>query len=132
MSKFIYVFLSLAALTSCANSYNIQGSSDVSMLDGHMLYLKVLQDNSMKNVDSCDVVHGQFHFTGSVDSTKVATLFMDDESIIPIVIEHGDISVKLDNTQQKVSGRERHQRQVVTGSTNHCSRPRQTHHIVHH
>ena len=104
MSKFIYVFLSLAALTSCANSYNIQGSSDVSMLDGHMLYLKVLQDNSMKNVDSCDVVHGQFHFTGSVDSTKVATLFMDDESIIPIVIEHGDISVKLYNTQQKVSG----------------------------
>ena len=104
MNKIIYILLSVAALTSCANSYNIQGSSDVSMLDGRMLYLKVIQDNNLKNVDSCDVVHGQFHFTGSVDSTKVATLFMDDESIIPVVIEHGDIVVKLDNAQQNVTG----------------------------
>ncbi len=104
MNRIIYILLSVAALTSCANSYNIQGSSDVSMLDGRMLYLKVIQDNNLKNVDSCDVVHGQFHFTGSVDSTKVATLFMDDESIIPVVIEHGDIVVKLDNAQQNVTG----------------------------
>ena len=57
--------LTLAALTSCANSYNIQGSSNVQMLDGRMLYLKVHNNNDLKNVDSCDVVHGQFHFTGN-------------------------------------------------------------------
>ena len=104
MNKIIYTILAMAALTSCANSYNIQGTSNVSMLDGRMLYLKVYNKDNLKNVDSCDVVHGQFHFTGSVDSAKMAILFMDDESIMPMVIESGEITVKLDNMNQKVSG----------------------------
>ena len=104
MNRIIYAILTLAALTSCANSYNIQGTSNVSMLDGRMLYLKVYSKDNLKNVDSCDVVHGQFHFTGSVDSAKMAILFMDDESIMPMVIESGEITVKLDNMNQKVSG----------------------------
>jgi hypothetical protein len=104
MNRIVYAILALAALTSCANSYNIQGTSNVSMLDGRMLYLKVYQQDNMKNVDSCDVVHGQFHFTGTVDTTRMAILFMDDESIMPMVIEGGDITIRLDNMQQKVSG----------------------------
>ena len=104
MNKIIYALLTLAALTSCANSYNIQGSSDVQMLDGRMLYLKVFKNSDLKNVDSCDVVHGKFQFTGTVDSTRMATLFMDDESIMPVVIERGEINIKIDNSQQKVSG----------------------------
>ena len=104
MNRIIYVLLTMAALTSCANSYNIQGSSDMQVLDGRMLYLKVFKNSEMKNVDSCDVVHGKFQFTGTVDSTKMATLFMDDESIMPVVIERGEISIKIDNQQQKVSG----------------------------
>ena len=104
MNKIIYALLTLAALTSCANSYNIQGSSDVQMLDGRMLYLKVFKNSDLKNVDSCDVVHGKFQFTGTVDSTRMATLFMDDESIMPVVIERGEILIKIDNSEQKVSG----------------------------
>ena len=104
MNKIIYALLTLAALTSCANSYNIQGSSDVQMLDGRMLYLKVFKNSDLKNVDSCDVVHGKFQFTGTVDSTRMATLFMDDESIMPVVIERGEIVIKIDNSEQKVSG----------------------------
>ena len=104
MNKIIYALLTLAALTSCANSYNIQGSSDVQMLDGRMLYLKVFKNSDLKNVDSCDVVHGKFQFTGTVDSTRMATLFMYDESIMPVVIERGEIVIKIDNSEQKVSG----------------------------
>ena len=104
MKRITYALLTLAALTSCANSYNIQGSSNVQMLDGHMLYLKVYNNNSLKDVDSCDVVHGQFHFTGTVDSTRMATLCIDNEGILPIVIESGDINVRIDNMQQRVSG----------------------------
>ena len=62
MSRILYALLAFATLTSCANSYNIQGSSNVSILDGRMLYLKVYNDGELKNVDSCEVVHGQFHF----------------------------------------------------------------------
>lgn len=104
MRKLSFIFLMALLLTSCMNSYNIQGSSNVSMLDGRMLYLKVYNDNDLKNIDSCDVVHGQFHFTGTTDSAKMATLFMDDESLLPVIIESGDITIKIDNTQQKVSG----------------------------
>lgn len=106
MNKTIYSLLAAAAMTtaSCSGSYDIKGTSDVSMLDGKMLYLKTYSNSDMKNIDSCDVVHGQFSFNGSLDSTKMATLFMDNESLMPVVLEHGNITIKIDNGQQKVSG----------------------------
>lgn len=73
-------------------------------LDGRMLYLKVLKDNDFKNIDSCDVVHGQFHFSGTLDSVRMANIFMDDESVLTFVLEQGNITIKIDNTQQIVSG----------------------------
>lgn len=104
MNKIFYAFISLLALTSCANSYDITGTSNVSTLDGRMLYLKVLKDAEFKSVDSCDVVHGQFHFNGTLDSVRMANIFMDDEPVLPLVLESGAITVKLDDTQQVVSG----------------------------
>ena len=104
MNKILYAFITLLAMTSCANSYNIQGTSNVSTLDGRMLYLKILKNNDFKNIDSCDVVHGQFHFDGKLDSVRMANIFMDDEAVLPLVLESGDINVKLDDAQQIVSG----------------------------
>lgn len=104
MNKILYAFITLLAMTSCANSYNIQGTSNVSTLDGRMLYLKILKNNDFKNIDSCDVVHGQFHFDGNLDSVRMANIFMDDEAVLPLVLETGDINVKLDDAQQIVSG----------------------------
>lgn len=104
MNKILYAFITLLAITSCANSYNIQGTSNVSTLDGRMLYLKILKNNEFKNIDSCDVVHGQFKFNGNLDSVKMGNIFMDDEAVLPLVLEKGDIDVKLDDTQQVVSG----------------------------
>ena len=104
MNRLLLAIISLMGLASCANTYNIQGSSNVSTLDGRMLYLKILKDNDFKKIDSCDVVHGQFHFTGSFDSVRMASIFMDDESVLPLVLESGDISILFDNTQQTVSG----------------------------
>ena len=104
MNKIFCAFITLLAITSCANSYHIQGTSNVSTLDGRMLYLKILKDNDFKNIDSCDVVHGQFHFDGNLDSVKMANIFMDEEAVLPLVLESGDINVKLDDTQQVVSG----------------------------
>ena len=104
MNKILYAFITLLAMTSCANSYNIQGTSNVSTLDGRMLYLKILKNNDFKNIDSCDVVHGQFHFDGNLDSVRMANIFMDDEAVLPLLQESGDINVKLDDAQQIVSG----------------------------
>lgn len=104
MNKLLYALLGIITLASCTSSYNIQGSSNVSTLDGRMLYLKVLSNNDFKKIDSCDVIHGQFQFCGTFDTVRLANIFMDDESILPLVIESGDITIKLDNTQQIVSG----------------------------
>ena len=100
----IFLFSFSLALVSCGSSYNIQGSSDVAMLDGRMLYLKVYKDSDFKTIDSCDVVHGQFHFNGPIDTVRMGTLFMDDNGILPVVLENGDIVVSINNTQRRVSG----------------------------
>ena len=104
MNKIVYAILTIAVLTSCADSYNIQGSSTISSLDGSKLYLKVVKNNELKNIDSCDVVHGKFRFQGLVDTVLMANLFMDDESIMPVVVEKGEIELRIDNASQKVSG----------------------------
>ena len=104
MNKIFYAFITLLAMTSCANSYDITGTSNVSTLDGNMLYLKILKDNNFKSIDSCDVVHGQFHFQGNMDSVRMANIFMGDDPVLPLVLESGTITVKLDDTQQVVSG----------------------------
>lgn len=104
MNKVFYALLTLLTFTSCVESYNIQGTSNVSNLDGRMLYLKVLKNNDFVNIDSCDVVHGQFHFAGNLDSVRMANIFMDDESMLTLVLESGDITIKIDDTQQTVSG----------------------------
>ena len=105
MKKFIYMSVLLAGLTSCSESYNIQGSSSVSSLDGSKLYLKAVQGDSVESIDSCEVVHGKFKFTGALDTTMMVNLFMDDRPLMmPIVLEQGEITVRIDNSSRKVSG----------------------------
>ncbi len=104
MNRIIYALMTVLVMTSCAESYNIQGSSTVSSLDGSKLYLKAVKDQELKNIDSCDVIHGKFRFAGLLDTVRMASLYMDDESILPIVVEKGEIEIKIDNTSQRVSG----------------------------
>lgn len=103
--KNILTFICIAiCLASCSTSYNIKGSSDLQNLDGHMLYLKAMVKDKFQNIDSCDVVHGQFTFNGNLDTIVVASLFVNDESIMPVVMEEGDINIKFNTTQQTCEG----------------------------
>ena len=104
MKKILYLLACVSVLVSCADQYNIQGSSTVSVLDGSKLYLKVFKEKDLSNLDSCEVVHGEFHFAGLLDTTYMATLFMGEQSIMPLVVEKGNIVIHIDNAQQKVSG----------------------------
>ncbi len=104
MNRVIFALFTLLVLASCAGSYNIQGTSNVSNLDGQMLYLKVLQNQDLANLDSCDVIHGRFTFTGTVDSVKMASIYINNESVLPLVLENGDITIQITQTQQMVSG----------------------------
>ena len=104
MHKILLAFATMALMASCANSYNVQGSSSISSLDGSKLYLKAVKNNEQKSIDPCDIVHGQFHFNGILDTVRMANLFMDDQSIMPVVLEEGEIVIKLDNAAQSVGG----------------------------
>ena len=104
MKNIFYALFVISALASCAESYTLQGSSSLALLDGNKLYLKAMEGRDMKTLDSCDVVHGKFRFTGMLDTTQMAALFMGDKSVLPIVVERGDIKVRIEDTQQKVSG----------------------------
>lgn len=95
----------MIGLVSCAEQYNIQGDSSVSTLDGRMLYLKVFSaDDNMRNLDSCEVVHGKFNFMGLMDSTAMGEIYMDNEGFMPIVIENANVSIQINNTEQRVMG----------------------------
>ena len=104
MNKILYASVIVALFASCASSYNVTGSSSVSALDGSKLYLKALKSGAIRNIDSCDVVHGEFHFAGLLDSVRMANLFMDDESIMPVVLEEGEILVKIGPAGPSVGG----------------------------
>lgn len=102
---FIVIVSIFALLCSCSTQYNISGDSNVSTLDGRMLYLKTFgNDEYMVKVDSCEVIHGKFNFMGMVDSVCMGEIFMENERMMPVVIETGDISVRINDLEQRVTG----------------------------
>lgn len=104
MYKHLLLFIIAFSAVSCTRKYEIKGTSSVSILDGRMLYVRVLSDSGLVNVDSAEVVHGLFHMKGHVDSTMLATLFMDDESIMPFVLEEGKITINIDRMRIGITG----------------------------
>lgn len=89
--------------TSCAEKYNIIGTSMQSVYDGKMVYLNHLVDGKDASVDSCEIVHGQFNMSGTLDSVMCVTLDMGDFHL-PIVLESGDIKISSAGLSVKVEG----------------------------
>lgn len=90
--------------SACSSSYQIQGNSSITTLDGKMLFLKRLQPDGWQMVDSTEVVHGLFTMEGPVDSVRMVTLYMDDEGIMPLILENGRIEVSISNSQLLAKG----------------------------
>lgn len=105
MNKFYCLLLStLLALVSCKSQYMVRGSSNVDDLEGKVLTLKVYVDGEMKSIDSTRVVHGRFDFGGSMDSTMLANVFLGDLSVMPIVLEEGEVRLSIGESQQTATG----------------------------
>lgn len=104
MNKILYMLAAVLALTSCAESYNVQGSSTIVSLDGSKMYLKAIEDKELRTIDSCDIIHGKFQFNGVLDTVKMASVFIGEASIMPVVLESGMITINIDNAQQVMGG----------------------------
>lgn len=103
MKNYLLVILAVITATSCTK-YSIAGSSDIQDVDGRMLYLRSFTDDVMNTIDSCDVVHGKFKFSGALDSVRVVMLGFDDLAVIPVVLEDGNIEVTLNSQRQECKG----------------------------
>lgn len=104
LNKILPFILLLPFLSSCSKEYKIEGTSSVNGLDGRMLYLKVLSDGEWIKLDSAEVTHGLFKMKGIVDSVQMVTLYMDDESIMPLVLEKGKIELVISDTEISAKG----------------------------
>ncbi len=104
LNRFFFILVLMVLFTSCSQKYKIEGSSSITSLDGKMLFLKVFQGDQLVTIDSAEIVHGLFSMQGVVDSTSLVSLYMDDEGIMPIVLERGKIAISISNTQLKAAG----------------------------
>lgn len=102
--KNIYLVLLAAIVATSCTKYNISGSSDLQDVDGRMLFLKSFAGDKLVNIDSCDVVHGKFKFSGPLDSVRVVMLCMNDAAVIPVVLEDGNIEITVNSQKQECRG----------------------------
>lgn len=95
----------LALVTSsCSDQYNILGSSSVDGYEGSTFYLKVPSNQGLCSYDSSEVSHGRFGFEGVLDTVCIAQLYIGDHSLLPLVIETGEISIKFTDAESVVKG----------------------------
>ncbi|MCF2592653.1 DUF4369 domain-containing protein [Bacteroides caecigallinarum] len=104
MYRFCFVLLFITTLTSCGKKFKIDGMTSVSSLDGKMLFVKILSGDQLVNLDSAEVIHGYFQMEGKVDSVVLASLYMDDECIMPLVLEEGSIKIEINNVGISIKG----------------------------
>lgn len=104
VNRILPLMLLLVLFASCSRKYKIEGVSSVTSLDGKMLLFKALQNGQWVTIDSAEVVHGLFSTSGPSDSVMMVTLYMNDEGIMPLVLEDGKIEVSISNTQLTAKG----------------------------
>ena len=94
----------LVLTSSCSDQYNILGSSSVDGYEGNTFYLKVPSTQGLCSYDSSQVSHGKFEFEGVVDTVCMAQLYVGNQSLLPLVIETGQISIKFTDVESVVKG----------------------------
>ena len=104
VNRILPLMLLLVLFASCSRKDKVEGVSSVTSLDGKMLYLKTLRDGQWITIDSAEVVHGLFSTSGPSDSVMMVTLYMNDEAIMPLVLESGKIEVSISNAQLTAKG----------------------------
>ena len=104
MFRFGLILLLITTLTSCGKKFKIDGMTSVSILDGKMLFVKVLSGYQLVSVDSAEVIHGYFQMEGKIDSVVLASLYMDEECIMPLVLEEGNINIQINNIGISIKG----------------------------
>ena len=108
MVRIILFFLLTLSVVSCSQ-YRIEGKSSMDHLNGKMIYLCDFTED-LNPIDSAEIIHGSFKMKGKVDSAMMVIMLMDRRPIGTMVLESGNISVDITNTEMKVSGTDLNER----------------------
>lgn len=95
MKVLLSLLFLLISLTSCTSKYTIEGSSALSNFEGKMVFVKVYANDDWVTVDSAEIVHGLFTMKGVADSAMMATFYLDNNSVLPMVLENGKIKISM-------------------------------------
>lgn len=104
MRRLLHILCAAACCWSCTRGYRIVGESNIQDLDGRTISLRVAHDEGWHTLDSCEVIHGQFRMKGKADSVRVATLFLDEHAVMPVIVEPGKIDITVSNIALKAQG----------------------------
>ncbi len=108
MVRIVLFFLLTLSVVSCSQ-YRIEGKSSMDHLNGKMIYLCDFTED-LNPIDSAEIIHGSFKMKGKVDSAMMVIMLMDRRPIGTMVLESGNISVDITNTEMKVSGTDLNER----------------------
>ena len=97
MKKVLIVLFAAIILTSCSTNkkqYSIQGT--VKGIDSGMVYLQKFDSEKWVNIDSTNLVKGEFKFTGKIELPEMRQIAMEEkEIVVPVFIENSNIDVKI-------------------------------------
>lgn len=104
MGKFINILCMTVCFLSCSKSYKIVGTSSIQDIDGKTITLKASSNGALEDLNSCEVLHGQFRMKGRVDSTIITTLYLNGQPLMPMILEPGKTDVTISNIKLKAEG----------------------------
>jgi len=104
VSKISMFILTALAASSCQDSYVIEGSTDVFGYEGSSLYLVYFEKGIANSIDSCMVNHGRFHMENALDEPRFVLLRKGRSTILPLILENGDIEIQIHPENVDVSG----------------------------
>lgn len=102
--KGLLLALLAIALTACNHHFCIHGTSSIPELEGRRLNLRIFDTDSLRIIAETTVNNGSFCFEGTCDTTFMAFLFVDDESLMPLVIDGNPLTMKLSDEERIVTG----------------------------
>ncbi|MBQ9285834.1 MAG: DUF4369 domain-containing protein [Bacteroidaceae bacterium] len=110
-SKRFFVRLNLVAavaatlvMAACSKPVKVEGTTTLPALEGRMLSLRAYSGGELAVVDSARVIHGRFTFNVPADSVVMASLFLGEESVMPVVLDGGPVEISITETDHRASG----------------------------
>ncbi len=98
--------VAVLVVAACKDKVAVTGSTTLPVLEGRMMSLRIYRDGELAVLDSARVIHGRFTFDAPVDSVVMASLFLGDESVMPVVLDGSPVEIIITDSDHRATGSE--------------------------